>query len=288
MTNAGQSLRGRRALVIGGGRGIGAAIALRFAAEGAWIAIAARTEAELERVAQTCRAAGADCTIHIVDVGVRAQVRRLIAAVDPLDAVVNCAGTQGPIGPFVSNDLDDWERAVRVNLMGTVYSCREAVFSMIKRGTGSIINVSGGGAVTPRPNFSSYAVSKAAVVRFTETLSAELTGTGVRVNAIAPGLVDTTLQNELLNAGDRAGDEYERVRRMRETGQGATPPEIAAELALFLASDASQGLSGKLISAVHDPWRLWDSTQIESISTSDWYTLRRLDPHTIAQLGNEP
>jgi NAD(P)-dependent dehydrogenase (short-subunit alcohol dehydrogenase family) len=108
------------------------------------------------------------------------------------------------------------------------------------------------------------------------------------VNAIAPGLVDTKLQNELLDAGDRAGREYERVRQMRETGQGGASPEMAAELALFLASDSSLRLSGKLISAVHDPWRAWDATRIESISTSDWYTIRRLDPHTVGQLGNEP
>jgi 3-oxoacyl-[acyl-carrier protein] reductase len=288
VTGNGQVLQGRHALVIGGGRGIGAAIARRFAADGARVAIAARTVSELELVAESCRGLGAECTIHVADVAVRAQVSQLVAALGPLDVLVNCAGIQGPIGRFVSNDLDEWQRTLQVNLMGTVYACREAIPPMIKRGSGSVINVSGGGAVTPRANFSSYAVSKAGVVRFTETLAAELIGSGVRVNAIAPGLVDTKLQNEVLNAGDRAGSEYEHVRKVRQTGQGAARPETAAELALFLASDASLGLSGKLISAVHDPWRGWDAARIDNISTSGWYTLRRLDPHTIAQLGNEP
>jgi NAD(P)-dependent dehydrogenase (short-subunit alcohol dehydrogenase family) len=158
---------------------------------------------------------------------------------------------------------------------------------MIRNRRGSIINFSGGGAVAPRANFSSYAVSKAAVVRLTETLAAEVAAAGVRVNAIAPGPVDTRIQDGVLDAGDRAGEDYRVALQMRETGQGAVPPAVAAELALFLASDASIGLSGKLISAVHDPWQAWDATRIESISKSGWYTVRRLDPYTVAKLGNE-
>lgn len=282
------ALSGRVALITGGGRGIGEAIAHRFAAEGARLALAARSGDELERVAASCRVAGAECSIHVVDVGVRDQVTELASTVGPVDVLVNCAGVYGPIGLLAENDMDEWEHGLRVNLMGTVYACRVVTPGMVERGRGSIINLSGGGATSPLPNFSLYAVSKAAVARLTDTLAAELAGTGVRVNAIAPGAIDTRLQDEVLAAGERAGPLFQRMRKMRDTGQGATPPDVPARLALFLASDASAGLTGKLISAPHDPWESWDASRIQVLNGSSWYTIRRLDPFTIGQLGEQP
>lgn len=278
------ALSDRRALITGASRGIGEAISLRFASEGARMVLVARTRADLERVADSCRALGADCATHVVDVGARDQVRDLVREVGPVDILVNCAGVAGPIGPLVESDLDEWEQCLRVNLMGTLYTCREVIPGMMQRGRGSVINLSGGGAVAPRANFSSYAVSKAGVIRLTETLAAELAGTGVRVNSIAPGAVDTKIQDSVLAAGDRAGEDYVAARRMRDTGQGAVPASVAAELALFLASAASSGLTGKLISAVHDPWASWNSAQIGVLTASGWYTMRRLDPFTVGQL----
>ncbi len=281
------ALRGRLAIITGGGRGIGEAIAHCFAAQGARLALAARSSDELERVATSCRAAGAECSTHVVDVSIRDQVGRLVDEVGPVDVLVNCAGVYGPIGLLVENDMDEWERGLGVNLMGTVYACRAVIPGMVERGRGSIINLSGGGATAPLPNFSLYAVSKAAVARLTDTLAAELAGTGVRVNAIAPGAIDTRLQDEVLAAGKRAGALFHRIRTMRDTGQGATQPDVPARLALFLASDASAGLTGKLISAPHDTWANWDASRIERLAASAWYTLRRLDPFTIGQLGGE-
>jgi NAD(P)-dependent dehydrogenase (short-subunit alcohol dehydrogenase family) len=282
------TLVGRRALITGGGRGIGEAIANCFAAQGARLALAARSAEELESVAVSCRAAGVDCSTHVVDVAVRDQVQHLIDEAGPIDILVNCAGVYGPIGPLIENDMDEWEQALRVNLMGTVYACRAVVPGMVERGRGSIINLSGGGATAPLPNFSLYAVSKAAVARLTDTLAAELAGTRVRVNAIAPGAIDTRLQDDVLEAGPRAGMLFDRMRKMRDTGEGATKPDVPARLALFLASDASAGLTGKLISAPHDPWESWDATRIETLNRSPWYTIRRLDPFTIRQLDFEP
>lgn len=282
------ALSGRLAVVTGGGRGIGEAIALRFAAEGARLALASRTATELEHVADACRAAGAECSTHIVDVSVRKQVHELVISVGPVDILVNCAGLYGPIGPLTDNDLDEWEQALRINLLGAVYTCREVIPGMVERGHGSIINMSGGGATAPLPNFSLYAASKAAVVRLTDTLASELEGTGVRVNAIAPGAIDTKLQDQVLASGEKGGQIFQRMRTMRDSGKGATPVDVPARLAVFLASDASQGLTGRLISAPHDPWESWDAKQIDRIAASDWYTLRRLDPFTIERLGSKP
>lgn len=284
----GSSLSGRIALITGGGRGIGEATAQRFAAEGAQLVLAARTRDELDRTAESCRAAGAKCSTHVVDVSIREEVERLVETAGPVDVLVNCAGTYGPIGALTDNDMDEWERGLRVNLMGTVYACRAVIPGMVKRRRGSIINLSGGGATAPLPNFSLYAVSKAGVARLTDTLAAELVGTGVRVNAIAPGAIDTRLQDDVLAAGDRAGELFDRMQTMRGTGKGATARDVPARLALFLASDASGGLTGKLISAPHDPWQSWDETRIERLNRSPWYTIRRLDPFTIGQLGTEP
>ncbi len=282
-------LLGKRALITGGGRGIGAAIGRRFAEEGAELVIAARTQAELEAVAAGIRMTGARVTVRTVDVSDRAQAESLVKGAEEqmggLDVLVNAAGVYGPIGALVDNDLDEWERALQINLLGTLYTCRAAASLMLNAGGGSIVNLSGGGATQPLPRFSSYAVTKAAVVRLTDTLAAELESAGVRVNAIAPGAVDTRLQDAVLAAGERAGELYARMDEMRRTGKGATPPEVPAELAVFLASDASKGLTGKLISAPHDPWRDWDAERIRAIATTAWYTIRRLDPFTISKLG---
>lgn len=283
-----QSLKGRLAIITGGGRGIGEAIALQFASEGAQLALASRHRDELEKVAAKCEAAGSRCSVHQVDVSHRDQVKDFVREVGRVDVLVNCAGVYGPIGPLEDNDLDEWEQALRINLLGTLYMCREVIPGMRSRGHGSIINLSGGGATSPRPSFSAYAVSKAAVARLSDTLAAELAGTGVRVNAVAPGLVDTSLQDAVLTAGERAGPLFPLMQKVRESGEGATPPDVAASLAVFLASDASHGLTGKLISAPHDLWKSWDESRIEQLNDSDWFTVRRLDPFTIKQLGSEP
>src|SRR5205814_1530210 len=148
-------------------------------------------------------------------------------------------------------------------------------------GNGSIVNFAGGGATAAFPGFSAYAASKAAVVRFTETIAEEMIDYHIRVNALAPGLVDTSLQDVVLAAGKRAGEQYRRVAAVRESGIG-TRIEVPARLAVFLASDESRALTGKLISAPHDPWEDWDNTDLERIRGTSWYTLRRLDPFTVA------
>jgi NAD(P)-dependent dehydrogenase (short-subunit alcohol dehydrogenase family) len=191
-----------------------------------------------------------------------------------LDVLVNCSGNQGPIGPAHTLDPEAWARAVEVNLLGSFYLARAAVPIMLTQGGGKIIYFSGGGATSPRPFFSAYGSSKAAVVRFTETLAEELRGTNIQVNAIAPGAVRSRMWDEMRAAGNAGGQKLlEEIKHMDRTG--GVPPERGAALAMFLASDRSKSLSGRLISAVHDKWEGMEA-RIPAIMSTEAGTLRRI------------
>ena len=176
-------LEGKCALVTGGGRGIGRAIAAALSCAGADVAIIGRTEATLRQTAAALGGHGRRVWHGVADVGVPAQVEQVVqtlaASWGHLDILVNNAGVQGPIGPLVTTPADRWWDAVRTNLLGCYACCRAVLPGMLERGYGKIVNLSGGGAVTPRPRYSAYSASKAAVVRLTETLAAELAGTGI-------------------------------------------------------------------------------------------------------------
>jgi 3-oxoacyl-[acyl-carrier protein] reductase len=267
-------LEGKVAIITGGGRGIGRAIARAFAREGAYPCLVARTAAEVEAAAAEIGRALA----LTGDVSRRADVARVVdavmAAAGQVDILVNNAGVQPPVGPLWENDPDEWLEAVRINLGGVFLCCRSVLPHMIRRGRGKIINLSGGGAASPRPRFSAYAASKAAVVRLTETLAAELRDCNIQVNAIAPGAVNTRMLEEVLTAGAAAGEEALRgAEKQLETG--GTPSWVPAELAVFLASEESGRLTGRLISAVWDDWRSIPE-RIDRIMKSDLYALRRV------------
>ena len=170
---------------------------------------------------------------------------------------------------------------MQVNLMGPVRTMHAVLPIMKAQGRGKIINFSGGGATGPRPHFSAYAAAKAALVRLTETLALELEPFNIQVNAVAPGAVNTDMLDEVLAAGERAGGEY--LQAVERARTGGTPVELVCELVLFLASPASGRLTGKLISAPHDPWRQW-AGRAEEVNSTPLYTIRRLDPFTIKPL----
>jgi 3-oxoacyl-[acyl-carrier protein] reductase len=280
------SLAGQVALVTGAGRGIGRAIALAFAAEGTAVVAVARTLSEVEETAALVRASGQRALAVAADVSnwqsVQEMVNHAVQEFGSIHVLVNNAGVQGPIGPLVEDDVERWTQTVQVNLIGAFLCCKAVLPIMMRQCWGRIINLSGGGATGPRPNFSAYSASKAAVVRLTETLAEEVKSHNIQVNAIAPGAVNTRMLDEVLAAGEAAGGEWA-VAQQRKA-QGGTPAELAAELVLFLASDASGGLTGKLISAPHDDWRTWDAERITELVDSPWYTLRRIDPHTLSPL----
>jgi len=279
-------LEGKVAIITGAGRGIGRAIALAFAEEGADVVVVSRTPAEIEATAAEIQGRKQRALAVPADVSspqdVTTVLQRTIQEFGTMHILVNSAGVQGPIGPMVDNDLEHWTQTVQTNLIGAFLCCRAVLPIMIRQRWGRIINLSGGGATGPRPNFSAYAVSKAALVRLTETLAEEVRPYDVLVNAIAPGAVKTRMLDEVLEAGEQGGaHELAQARKCRE--EGGADPRIAAELAVFLASDAADGVTGRLISALHDPWRAW-ATGEERVPPSPWFTLRRMDPHTLRPL----
>lgn len=283
----GKMLTDRVTIITGAGRGIGRSIALAFAREGSRLVLAARSAEQLDDVAARCREMGALAITVPTDVAQWDQVQHLADTAlkewGQVDVLVNSAGVYGPIGPTAEVDLAAWVQAMHVNLVGPLFLCRALLPHMQRRRQGKIILLGGGGATTPLPNFSSYAASKAGLARLADTLAEELKDFNIQVNVIAPGLVDTQIQDEVLAAGGKAGPLHEKIKAAREKGTGAVSPEVAAGLAVFLASEASGALTGKLIAAPYDPWKQWQG-QAEKLNSTALYSIRRLDPFTIKPL----
>ena len=269
-------LVGKSAVVTGASRGIGKAVAEALAAAGAQVALLARSERALHAVADGIEAEGGRALVMPADVAeegsVSAAFSSIYSAWDSVDVLVNNAGVQGPIGPLHAVDVERWWKSVEVNLKGCFLCSQQVLPHMMAQRGGKIINLSGGGAVSPRPFFSAYSASKAAIVRLTETLAAEVRDHRIDVNAIAPGAVNTEMLKERLAAGERAGRaETEADRQLLENG--GTDPQRPAGLAVYLASARSDGLSGRLLSAV---WDSWEDLDVDAIMASEAFTVRRL------------
>jgi NAD(P)-dependent dehydrogenase (short-subunit alcohol dehydrogenase family) len=267
-----------------GGTGLGLAIARAFVDAGASVCVCAREAGPLES-ARTELAGRGGLGQRVLalsaDVSNPDDVRRVVAeachAFGRLHVLVSNAGIYGPMGPIESVAWDDWVRAIEINLFGSVLMCRAVLPHFKRHRYGKIIQLSGGGATKPLPGISAYAASKAAVVRFTETLALEARPFGIDVNAVAPGALNTRLLDQVLDAGPAlVGDDYyQRASKQKEAG--GTPVETGAELSVYLASAASDGVSGKLISAVWDPWPTLHE-HARDLTDTDVYTLRRIVP----------
>jgi NAD(P)-dependent dehydrogenase (short-subunit alcohol dehydrogenase family) len=273
-------LHDRVALITGAGRGIGRAIALAYAQEGASLALAARTRHELEQTAQEAHILGAMTDIVPADISDPAQVedlvRQTVAQFGTIDILVNNAGMTGPVGPVQETDVAAWIQTIQVNLIGTYLCCRAVVPIMSQHHRGKIINLSGAGATSAWRNLSAYGTSKVAVVRLTETLALELEGSNIQVNALGPGSIHTPLWEDLRDKAQAVGDASLYALGQRVTSGGGASLERATDLAVFLASEASGALSGRLISAVTDDVPNLP-TLIQRIMASDALTLRRVD-----------
>lgn len=278
------SLQGRAALITGASQGLGLEIARGYAAAGASLTLTARNAEQLETVAGELRQAmgpGQAVTTVAGDVSrpedARAMAVAALQAHGRIDVLVNNAGIYGPMGNIEDVDWAAWVQAIEINLLGSILMCREVLPHMKARGSGKIVQLSGGGATSPMPGVSAYAVSKAGIVRFVETLALEAREHGIDVNAIAPGALNTRLLDEVLAAGpDKVGRKfYEQSIRQRDSG--GTPLAKGAELAVFLGSTQSDGVTGKLLSAVWDPWSELPK-HLDELNNTDIYALRRIVP----------
>jgi 3-oxoacyl-[acyl-carrier protein] reductase len=275
-------LTGKSVLVTGGSRGIGFACAAEALRAGASVTLCARGATEL-RAAHDLLAGefGADRVVaQPADVSSEADVERVCAAAagvfGGIDAVIHAAAVLAPIGNVLEVDPAAWRANLDVNVFGTFAVVRHAGRHMRGRG-GRIVAFSGGGASGPFPNYTAYACSKVAVVRFVETVAHELRAEGIEINALAPGFVATRMHQETLAAGaEAAGSDY-LERTKGELESGGVPPEVPAAAAVFLISDAARGITGKFVSAVYDGWQTWPE-HLAEIEGSDLFTLRRIVP----------
>jgi NAD(P)-dependent dehydrogenase (short-subunit alcohol dehydrogenase family) len=277
-------LEGRTAIITGASQGLGKAIAAAYVAAGANVVLCARDGKLLSDTASELQKSAVDARRVVslaADVALEQDVRRVVgAALDHfgrLEILVNNAGVYGPLGNIDEVPWEAWVDAISINLLGSVRFAREVIPHLRERRYGKIIQLSGGGATKPLPRISAYAASKAAVVRFAETLALEVRPFNVDVNSIAAGALNTRLLDQVLRAGPGTvgADFFERSERQR--AQGGTPLEVPARLAVFLASASSDGITGKLISAVWDDWEAFPQ-HLHELSDSDVYTLRRIGP----------
>lgn len=268
-------LENKVCLIAGASGAIGAAVAKRFHEEGATLALASHTHVSSLEDLELLQ----DESIFSVQADIRSfeEVNHLIKSIldrfGTLDCVVNCTGILGPIGPTAEIDEKAWASTIEVNLLGSFYLTRAALPPMLAKKQGKIIHFSGGGAAYGRPFYSAYSASKAALVRFCESIAEELRDSHIDVNTIAPGPVNSRMWEQvraLPHPDERTIDE---LKKMEETG--GVPPARAADLAVFLASDRSNGLTGRLISAVWDNWNGFEQ-RIPELMRSEAGTLRRV------------
>ncbi|MEK7654176.1 MAG: SDR family oxidoreductase [Patescibacteria group bacterium] len=272
-------LKNKKVIITGGSRGIGKVIAKLFLENGAEVLLFSRNSTELSETQKELASLGrvevfAGDVSNSEDVsGVAGKAKSLWGAVDVL---VNAAGIYGPIGPVTEVDVDEWRKVIDINLIGTFLMIRAIAPLMKTQKKGKIINFSGGGEAA-FPNFTGYVASKGGVLRLNETVAAELKDFNIDVNAITPGPVNTKFLDDLLKAGpEKVGkDMYDRSLKQKETG--GVPPERGADLCLFLASEESNGISGKMLSAVWDDYLKLPKHR-EELMKSDVYTMRRVKP----------
>jgi 3-oxoacyl-[acyl-carrier protein] reductase len=232
-------LKGKVALITGAGRGIGKAISVRFAEEGARLILCARTGPKLQEVADAIRAAGHSCVSQAVDVTREEEVAYLvqtgIAEFGQIDILVNNAGISNP-KPFLQTTNADWDEAISVNLKGIIHCTRAVLPGMLQRGAGAVVNIASAAGLRGLPGSPAYTATKAAVIGLSHAIGEELGEKGIRVNVVCPGPIKT----ELLDSSPVKDFVLKNKAHL-------LPPEDVAGTVLYLASSLSGGLNSQVI-----------------------------------------
>lgn len=278
-------LKDKVAIITGSGRGLGKAIALALAKEGAKLVLMSRTEKELRSVVKEMGLPESRAAILAGDISKESDAKRIselaLSRFGTVDILVNNAGVIGPIAPIKEVKPGDWVNNINVNIIGTFLCTRMVLPVMIGKRHGKIINIAGSGE-RPLPNFSAYASSKSAVIRFTETLAQEVEEYGIEVNAVAPGGISTKMTEEIFESV-KPLDKNDAEKYGKVLKSGGVPLEVPASLVVFLASEESNGVSGKILSAVHDDWKNFGRKKGE-LKGTDMYTMRRISPDLLERL----
>lgn len=266
-----------RTVITGSSSGIGKALTERLLNAGHEVCGLARSAQDeiTSKYPQQFRA-------HRCDVSQWSEVRESCDAIracwPSVDALVTCAGLQGAVGRTVSTDPEAWSATVRANLDGTFYAIRALWPALaVAPRRAKIVCFSGGGATKPRAHFSAYGVAKTGVVRLVETIAIEERDRALDINAVAPGGINTRLTDEVIGLGPDVAGPEEYAAAVRQKASGGASLHRALDLVEWLLAPASDGISGRLISAVWDPWSNLTSHR-EELSQTDIYTLRRIGP----------
>ena len=276
------NLKNKVSLVTGASKGLGYEISKNLLKSGSNLMICSRNHIQLKKAylkLNKIKSRNQKIYYLATDISSSVEVKKLVKLTldkfKKIDILVNNAGIYGPMGNIEKTNWNKWVRAIEINMLGSVLLCREVIPGFKKNNKGKIIQLSGGGAASPLPLISSYAVSKAGIVRFIENLSEEVKNYNIDINAVAPGPLNTDMLKEVLKAGQNKVGKKFYNKSLEQKKSGGTPFNKVCDLILFLSSKHSDGIKGKLISALWDDWKNWINYK-NLLKNSDAYTLRRV------------